>query len=632
MKMLAACVASFLALSVIADDEDDDSFRSHEDETAEPELALITPEERVKAIRELKRVERRSKKLGIFLNRGKMEKIKGDRLAKVLQSYDRFISILEELPENFVKACRIDSVWFSDEIVDLDGNHAGGVAHGDGIELPFAFGKGTVYHEMFHKFEVNISEQERKRWDECNPDEFIYTGSKWGAFLGNSKQDKKTRERYKKRLASGKEKSAAEQREKLKKKKDIAREAANKTNAVVQAAFMGDYAQTTPGEDRACTFDAMMSMGPAFLDYARRSEHMKKKMEWMIRVTGTGKFLGKGFWEEHSDVTPDLAVYDYSRGIHDWPKAKPEEAGYDSERLALIPRAIARYRLATSAMMVVVGGKVIFEYGDTSAVSDVSSCWPSLLSVLYGKSVHIRRINLDETLADIGISDVGGLERRETQATVRDVVSSRSCCFHPAANEPPGREPVPRGSLLPGHDFTYNDWDFNVAATIFEQKTGRMLAEAFDTDVAQPLHFQDWDRSNFRMTGNLDVSEHLACAISLSTRDMARVGEVMLRKGKWKGLHVVPKSWVEESTRMVSRFTQGGGYGYMWWIEKENQKPAVYKGAFSARGLNAQRITVIPELDMVIAHQTSSVGGRQMKSAEYRKLVYLAVTANKKIQ
>lgn len=632
MKLVATCLVLFFAPLAMADDDDDDILKSHEDETAEPTFALITPEERVKAIRELKRVERRSKKFGIFLNRGNMEKLKGDRLLKTLQAYDRFVSILEELPENFVKASRIGSVWFSDEIVDMDGNHAGGVASGAGIELPLGFAKGTVYHEMFHKFEVNISEQEQKKWDECNPDVFIYTGSKWASFVGNSKQDKKAMERYRKRLAAGKEKTAAEQMEKAKKKKVKAREAANKTNVVVQAAFMGSYAQTTPLEDRACTFAAMMSMGPAFLEYARRSEHMKKKMEWMIRVTGTGKFLGKDFWKEHSDVTPDLAVYDYSRGVHDWPKASPEEAGYDPERLALIPRAIARYGFATSAMMVVVGGKVIFEYGDTSAVSDVSTCWHSMLSVLYGKYVHIRRINLDETLADIGISDVGGLERREVQATVRDVISSRSGCFHPAANEPPGAEQVPRGNLLPGRHFTYNDWDFNVAASIFERKTGRMLADAFDADVAQPLHFQDWSRSNFRMTGNMEVSEHLACAISMSTRDMARVGEVMLRKGRWKGLQVVPKSWVEESTRQVSSFNGDGGYGYMWWIEKENQTPAVYKGAFSARGLGAQRLTVIPELDMVIAHQTSEYGRRQVKGADYRKLVYLVVTANRQIR
>ena len=134
MKLVATCLLLSFAPLAMADGEDDDKFRSHEDETHEPTLALITPEERVKAIRELKRVERRSKKFGIFLNRGKMEKLKGDRLPKTLQAYDRFVSILEELPENFVKASRIGSVWFSDEIVDMDGNHAGGVASGEGID------------------------------------------------------------------------------------------------------------------------------------------------------------------------------------------------------------------------------------------------------------------------------------------------------------------------------------------------------------------------------------------------------------------------------------------------------------------------------------------------------------------
>ena len=58
----------------------------------------------------------------------------------------------------------------------------------------------------------------------------------------------------------------------------------------------------------------------------------------------------------------------------------------------------------------------------------------------------------------------------------------------------------------------------------------------------------------------------------------------------------------------------------------------MYKGAFSARGLGAQRLTVIPELDMVIAHQTSEYGRRQVKGADYRKLVYLVVTANRQFR
>ena len=61
MKVLAACAVALFALFAMADDEDDDNLRSHEDETAEPVLSLITPEERVKAVRELKRVEKINK-------------------------------------------------------------------------------------------------------------------------------------------------------------------------------------------------------------------------------------------------------------------------------------------------------------------------------------------------------------------------------------------------------------------------------------------------------------------------------------------------------------------------------------------------------------------------------------------
>ena len=39
----------------------------------------------------------------------------------------------------------------------------------------------------------------------------------------------------------------------------------------------------------------------------------------------------------------------------------------------------------------------------------------------------------------------------------------------------------------------------------------------------------------------------------------------MLRKGRWNGRQLIPADWVEESTRPVTSFPQGGGYGYMWW-------------------------------------------------------------------
>ena len=57
----------------------------------------------------------------------------------------------------------------------------------------------------------------------------------------------------------------------------------------------------------------------------------------------------------------------------------------------------------------------------------------------------------------------------------------------------------------------------------------------------------------------------------LSTRDLARVGYLVLRGGGWNGVQVVPESWIRESTRPVATPTYrlGGrtaGYGCLWWL------------------------------------------------------------------
>ena len=118
----------------------------------------------------------------------------------------------------------------------------------------------------------------------------------------------------------------------------------------------------------------------------------------------------------------------------------PEAMGYDARRLAALSRAIVRHDIPTEAMVVVVGGKVIFTYGDVSRPAELSSCWTGLLSILYGRFVQMKRIDLDETLESIGITDNVKLERRERSAKVRDLIASRSGCYIAASNDPPPSE------------------------------------------------------------------------------------------------------------------------------------------------------------------------------------------------
>ncbi len=234
----------------------------------------------------------------------------------------------------------------------------------------------------------------------------------------------------------------------------------------------------------------------------------------------------------------------------DWERvADPRAIGYCQDRLDL---ATARVKaLPTTGMAVIVGGRLLWEYGDLTRVSYLASVRKSILAMMYGPYVESGRIRLDKTMADLKIDDVAGLLPAEKEATVGDLLAARSGVYHEAANaactgcgSTAGDPPGPRGSVKHGTYFLYNNWDFNVLGTIFEQETGSNIYDAFERDLAKPAGLQDFDRAAQRKSENRRASIHPAYHFYLSTRDMARIGYIMLRNGAWAGTQLVPRDWV----------------------------------------------------------------------------------------
>lgn len=300
----------------------------------------------------------------------------------------------------------------------------------------------------------------------------------------------------------------------------------------------------------------------------------------------------------------------------DWERVKPEDAGFSSKRLAALSAYLAT--LDTTAMMAVHRGKVIFEYGDVTKQSYLASVRKSILAMLYGKYVASGKINLEATLEELGMDDVGGLLPREKRATVRHLITARSGVYHPAsyAGDDLAQAP-PRGTQEPGAYHLYSNWDFNAAGFVFEKQTGIDIYDALQNDLAVPIGMQDFDRSLQKKEGNLAVSQYPAYPIWLTTRDMARVGYVMLRGGKWGDRQVVAHDWVRTITSLVTplhdmnppsaRGYASGllwGYGYMWWVWDGHNRLGPFQGAYTGIGALGQFITVLPALDLVVAHKT----------------------------
>lgn len=290
--------------------------------------------------------------------------------------------------------------------------------------------------------------------------------------------------------------------------------------------------------------------------------------------------------------------------------------------LAALRERVARQ--PTTAMMAVRENRIIFSYGPIAHASQVASVRKSLLAMLYGRAVKEKEIDLDATLADLHIDDLGGLSSTERQAKVHDLIEARSGVYHAAANTgDDARYAPPRGSHMPGSYFLYNNWDFNVAGDIYEQQTGEGIYSSFEREIATPLQLEDFDPKRHQRGGDMSLSTHKTYPFILSARDMARIGQLMMKHGRWDGKQLIDADWIDRiitpvtvSSEMHPSKTAAHelSYGDMWWIIEQGVKhrraPSLYGGYF-AWGYFGQWILVLPARNMVVVHKfdTNAIPG-----------------------
>jgi CubicO group peptidase (beta-lactamase class C family) len=322
-----------------------------------------------------------------------------------------------------------------------------------------------------------------------------------------------------------------------------------------------------------------------------------------------------------------------------WEYVGPTELGSHGWSRDVLRKAhnFIRDESNTTGLVVVDRGRVVFQYGDIQELSYVASVRKSILAMLYGYWVENGTIDLDTTLEQLKVDDIGGLQPIEKQATIHHVITARSGVYHPASYSGDDLAEAPeRGSQKPGAYMLYSNWDFNVAGTIFEQLTGRNIYDEIQAQLAIPLQFEDWDRGVQQKAGDLTISKYPAYPIWVSTRDMARIGYLMLREGNWNGRQVISRDWARRIVGVVTPVHEMNpprrrdgyfGYGYMWWIWDGPKAAGPFKGAYSAVGAVGQWITVLPALDLVVAHKTHNIYGRNTTTASWQRILELMLEA-----
>jgi CubicO group peptidase (beta-lactamase class C family) len=281
--------------------------------------------------------------------------------------------------------------------------------------------------------------------------------------------------------------------------------------------------------------------------------------------------------------------------------------------------------------VVVRHGYRVAEWGEPDRADMTFSAAKSYLSLLAGIAFDRGLIRgLQDRVADY--VDDGGFEGAHNGAItwhqllqqtsgwqgtlfgIPDVVD-----HHRSVGETGGPEKGTRRELCaPGSYWEYNDVRVNrlglALLRVFEEPLPRVL----ERELMAPIGASSsWEWHGYRNSW-VDVKgegmqsvpggAHWGGGIWISSLDHARVGYLLLRRGKWSGRELLSEDWIARATTPCPL---NAVYGYMWWLNAGRQLyPAASEGAFAAQGAGGNVVVVEPEHDLVVvARWTSDAAG-----------------------
>jgi len=169
--------------------------------------------------------------------------------------------------------------------------------------------------------------------------------------------------------------------------------------------------------------------------------------------------------------------------------------------------------------------------------------------------------------------------------------------------------------------FAYNNAATYMLSCIITKVTGEKLVDYLKPRIFTPLGIEDpkWDMDP--QGRNLG-----AIGLYLTTEELARGGQLLLNKGKWNGVQLIPEDYAVAMTQKQvdnsDNFEPGQpvndeatqGYCYQMWR-------CTYPGAYRMDGMGGQFSIGLPSLDAVVG-----ITSYEMKNtAEILKLVWSTV-------
>ncbi len=288
-----------------------------------------------------------------------------------------------------------------------------------------------------------------------------------------------------------------------------------------------------------------------------------------------------------------------------WRASTPEAQGMDSARLAQTVDFIVQSEPEVHSLLVIRNGYIVTEASFYPYRADIPhvlhSVTKSVTSALIGAATeqgYIRSVD-QPFLSFFPNRKVANLGPKKRAMTLRHLLTMTSGLRW--LERPYGSPDTTFGRMqasddwarfllelpmasAPGASFNYSSGDSHLLSAVLQEATGKS-----PLNFAQKTLFNPLGVSQVRWLADPSGIHAGGFGLSLTPRDLAKIGLLYLRGGVWNGERIMSEGWVESSTKAQVAIPI---YGYQWWLSAQ--------GVPTAKGTGGQGMMLIPELDLIV--------------------------------
>ncbi len=286
-----------------------------------------------------------------------------------------------------------------------------------------------------------------------------------------------------------------------------------------------------------------------------------------------------------------------------WFKAKPEAYNYDSGTLNNYYTKLESWK-RLRGLLVIQDDKLIiekyFQGTDKYNAFNVHSITKSITSALVGIGIDKGMIpSEDEKVMNYFPEYQNQVDSLKNELTLKHLLTMKGGFAHWDAYSTPKESIVDIDiNKKPGTNFRYFTGSQALLSAIVTKSSKQSTKDFAQENFFEPIGIENsfWRLQDGYYCGGGESY--------YTARDLARIGQVYLNKGKVGSQQVISEDWIEKSFanytdsstefRILDDYTEVG-YGYSWWL-LDYQGHKIY----TARGKGGQYLMVIPEIDVVV--------------------------------